>query len=150
MANTGKRWFKGWAQAWLVHMRDPVGLFDDLGPRAFAVMQVMLGGMLASALLHPVIFVTALVYAVMLFAGDPMHGWQIALFIVDLLNLSFSYGAFLYLGWRNMLPNERPRFWTLAAWTPVYWMMLSYAAWCAVWELIRTPHYWNKTTHKTA
>jgi len=142
------RWFKGWAQAWLVHMRDPVSLFDDLGPRAFAVMQIMLGGMLASALLHPVIFVTAIMYAVMLLAGDPMHHWQIALFVVDVLNLSFSYGAFLYLGWRNVLPNERPRFWKLAAWTPVYWMMLSYAAWCAVLELIRTPHYWNKTPHK--
>jgi cellulose synthase/poly-beta-1,6-N-acetylglucosamine synthase-like glycosyltransferase len=142
------RWFKGWAQAWLVHMRDPVSLFDDLGPRAFAVMQLMIGGMLASSLLHPVIFLTAIAYAVKLFSGDPMHRWQVALFIVDVLNLSFSYGVFLYLGWRNIRPTERPRFWKLAAWTPLYWMMLSHAAWCAMWELIRTPHQWNKTPHK--
>lgn len=129
-------------------MRDPVALLDDLGPRSFAVMQLMIGGMLASALLHPLIFLTAAVYAVFLVTGSPLDRWQVALFGLDIVNLAFSYGAFIYLGWHNVLPSERPRFWKLAAAIPFYWMMLSYAAWRAMWELMRTPHTWSKTPHK--
>lgn len=143
-----RRWFKGWAQSWLVHMRRPVDLYDQLGWRAFAVMQIMLGGMLASALLHPLIFIAAVAYAVMLASGLALDRWQIVLFVADVLSLGFSYGAFLYLGWRNIRDSERPRFWKLVAWTPLYWLMLSYAGWCAMLELVRTPHKWNKTPHK--
>lgn len=142
------RWFKGWTQSWLVHMRRPVDLYDQLGLRAFGAVQVMIGGMLAAALLHPVIFATAVGYAVKLALGVPLLQWQMLLFGFDVANLAFSYGAFLYLGWRTMRHDERPRFWRLALWTPVYWMMLSYASWCALWELVRHPHKWNKTPHK--
>src|SRR3954471_7282333 len=29
------RWFKGWAQTWAVHMRNPRRLLRELGPRGF-------------------------------------------------------------------------------------------------------------------
>ena len=32
--------------------------------------------------------------------------------------------------------------------TPVYWMMMSIAAWRAVWQLWRKPHLWEKTPHR--
>jgi hypothetical protein len=31
--------------------------------------------------------------------------------------------------------------------TPVHWLLLSVAAWCAAWELIVSPFRWRKTEH---
>jgi hypothetical protein len=31
--------------------------------------------------------------------------------------------------------------------TPVHWLLLSAAAWCAAWELIFSPFRWRKTEH---
>jgi glycosyltransferase XagB len=30
---------------------------------------------------------------------------------------------------------------------PVYWLLMSLAAWKGAWQLIRRPHYWEKTVH---
>ena len=47
------RWFKGWYQTWLVHMRNPATTARDLGFRNTIVFQLMLAGMAISALVHP-------------------------------------------------------------------------------------------------
>jgi hypothetical protein len=31
--------------------------------------------------------------------------------------------------------------------TPIHWLLLSAAAWCAAWELIFSPFRWRKTEH---
>jgi len=31
--------------------------------------------------------------------------------------------------------------------SPLYWVLISLAAWKAVWQLIVKPHYWEKTVH---
>ena len=30
---------------------------------------------------------------------------------------------------------------------PVYWFMMSFAAWYALWQFIAAPFHWNKTEH---
>jgi cellulose synthase/poly-beta-1,6-N-acetylglucosamine synthase-like glycosyltransferase len=50
------RWLKGWAQTWLVAMRRPMHTIRALGPAGFAVFQLMIAGMLVSALAHPLMF----------------------------------------------------------------------------------------------
>jgi hypothetical protein len=34
--------------------------------------------------------------------------------------------------------------------TPLYWVLLSIAAWCALYELFRAPYRWKKTEHGLA
>ena len=46
------RWFKGWLQTWLVHMRSPAGCFANSGWPGFAVFQLMVGGTVLAALIH--------------------------------------------------------------------------------------------------
>ncbi len=41
---------------WLVHMRDPVALWRDLGPRGFAGMQVLLLGSVLQPMLAPALW----------------------------------------------------------------------------------------------
>ena len=47
------RWFKGWMQTWLVHMREPRRLLRDLGPSGFFAFQLIVGGNALAALVHP-------------------------------------------------------------------------------------------------
>ena len=49
------RWLKGWLQTWLVLMRAPLRLTREMGLRAFLVFQVLIAGMLLSALGHPLL-----------------------------------------------------------------------------------------------
>lgn len=142
------RWLKGWLQTWLVHMRHPARLWSDLGPAAFLLVQVLLAGMFFSALLHPVIFASALVYAGVALAGFDLVKWQLWLLALDGLLLLFSYAVFLVLGWRSLTAKERIGFPIIMVMTPVYWLLISYAAWLALIEFIRYPHRWNKTPHK--
>src|SRR5262245_30676066 len=48
------RWFKGWMQTWLVHMREPRQLSRDLGGAGTVAFQLIVGGNALVPLLHPV------------------------------------------------------------------------------------------------
>ncbi|KRA00461.1 hypothetical protein ASD64_00400 [Mesorhizobium sp. Root157] len=142
------RWFKGWAQTWLVHMRDPVKLATDLGPRSFMIAQVLFAGMLASALLHPLLLLTFAVGLVQLFLSAspaPIHS---GLLIIDVINITCGYLSFLLLGWQTLAKGQRRGFWKIVAFTPIYWAMMSYAGWRAVLQLWRHPFHWEKTPHE--
>ena len=65
------RWLKGFVQTWLVHMREPRALWQELGPRGFFAFQVMVGGTILSALVHPWFYV--------LLAGEMLGGNLLAL-----------------------------------------------------------------------
>ncbi len=141
------RWFKGWLQTWLVHMRHPLRLAADLGWQSFLVAQILMAGLVISALVHPLLLV-ALVYLVarVVFIG-PASGWPVALMTLDAVNIVCGYLSFLLLGRYAMRRHERSSFWHTVLWTPVYWMLLSAAAWRACFQLLRRPHLWEKTPH---
>lgn len=142
------RWFKGWMQTWLVHMRHPAMLAGDLGWASFAVSQVLFLGLLMSALIHPIYLVTmGWIGLRMAFAG-PVDTFDTALFIIDATNIALGYGAFLALGMQTLLPGERRGLWKVVLCTPLYWLLLSAAAWRSIAELYLYPHRWNKTAHR--
>ena len=41
---------KGWLQTWIVHNRDPLRLWRELGATGFCLFQILLGGQLCAAL----------------------------------------------------------------------------------------------------
>jgi hypothetical protein len=58
-----------------------------------------------------------------------------------------SYVILLVLGRRAMLRDEKRKVgWRWVA-LPVYWMMISGAAWRAVFQLHFKPFFWDKTPH---
>ena len=142
------RWFKGWAQCWLVHMRQPRRLLAELGPASFLIAQVLFAGMLASAMLHPVLLGTGLFLVIDLFSYDPTTKLRSALLVIDIFNVACGYLSFLLLGWLTLTNMERLGFWKIILLTPPYWVMLSVAGWRAIWQLWRQPHLWEKTPHE--
>ncbi|TWF53188.1 glycosyltransferase family 2 protein [Neorhizobium alkalisoli] len=143
------RWFKGWVQTWLVLMRDPRRLIRDMGLVPFLILQLLVGGMLVSALLHPLILVFLGVGAIALLEApaNEVSAQALSLFILDSVNIVGSYLTFLGLGIGSMIDHEKQLLGRRWVAVPLYWLMISYAAWRAVLELYRKPFFWSKTPH---
>ncbi|EKF44483.1 glycosyl transferase family protein [Nitratireductor indicus C115] len=142
------RWFKGWAQTWLVHMRDPGAAVRELGLPSFVIMQVLFAGMVLSALAYSIFWATVLglgVYVALDGEFRPGHFW---LLMLDGANVVLGHAAFLYIGWLSLNRTERAGFWKKLLWTPAYWCLMSLAAWRCLWQLYWNPHHWEKTPHK--
>jgi cellulose synthase/poly-beta-1,6-N-acetylglucosamine synthase-like glycosyltransferase len=144
------RWFKGWLQSWLVMMRSPLAISREMGWKAYLVFHLLIGGMLLSSLTHPmfilyILYIVRLIWIEGISALSPM---QIFLFTVDIVNIAASYTVFLLMGTRAMIPHERKLIGRRWLYTPLYWLLLSVAAWRALYELRHKPFVWNKTPHK--
>lgn len=148
MTNIPEHKFKGWMQTWLVHMRDPLLLMRELGAGSFLIGQILFAGMVLSALAHPFLLVTGLILVVDLALARPTGAWKSMLLTVDVVNVACGYLSFLLLGWQVLGLREKLGFWKVVLFTPVYWLMMSAAAWRAVWQLWRKPHLWEKTPHR--
>jgi cellulose synthase/poly-beta-1,6-N-acetylglucosamine synthase-like glycosyltransferase len=144
------RWFKGWAQTWLVHMRSPRTLWKDLGPLSFLLMQILFLGMLVSALVHPVFLFTILYVIVKLAWVGSLANLEIVLVALGFVNILAGYAAFVAIGIATLTLKEKVGIASIALQTPFHWMCLSLAAWLALWEIYRRPHHWNKTHHRPA
>jgi cellulose synthase/poly-beta-1,6-N-acetylglucosamine synthase-like glycosyltransferase len=144
------RWFKGWMQTWLVHSRSPRRLLRELHPGGFIAFQLIVGGNALAALVHP-IFIAGLIYVAMYgfpgwFSED--HGPAPA--VVYTGSIAVGYLASCFPGWlglrrRGLLDIS----WVLLA-TPLHWILLSVAAWRALWQLAVAPYAWEKTEHGLA
>jgi cellulose synthase/poly-beta-1,6-N-acetylglucosamine synthase-like glycosyltransferase len=142
------RWLKGWMQTYLVHMRQPGALWRELGARRFLGLQVLMGGLILSTLVHPWFYVLALFDV----ALGPAPGlsdtalWR-ALWVFGLLNLVAGYATAVVLGWAAALNRGGARLAAHAALMPVYWLAISLAAYRALYQLVRDPYLWEKTAH---
>lgn len=145
------RWFKGWMQTWLVHMRDPGRLLYELGLPGFLAFQLMVGGNALAALVHP-LFMAGLIYVVAS-GGDIWRGDNAAVVVLGALygtTAVIGYLSSAFLGLLGLLRRGLGS----AAWvlllTPLYWLMLSLAAWRALYQLFFAPYRWEKTAHGLA
>ena len=103
------RWLKGWLQTWLVLMRAPLRLGGEMGWGPFAIFQVLVAGMLLSALGHPLLIGFVGWGAVEIARGSFRSGPPVreALFGIDLINFFGCYLAFVLLARKVMIPEER-------------------------------------------
>ncbi len=143
------RWYKGWMQTWLVHMRRPLRLLRELSPAGAVAFQLFLACNVLAALIHP-LFMAALCYY--LFARPPLvavaaMGHEATVFIATMLAGYASTIALDLVGLRRrrLLAHA----WVLLL-TPLYWFLLSFAAWRALFQLLFAPQLWEKTEHGLA
>ena len=141
------RWLKGWMQTWIVHMRRPRELLADLGPSGFLAFQLLMGGMVLSALVDPWFYL-------MLALGDggglfamPGDALSRVLWVVGLLNIALGYAAAIALGMASVVRRGWKALALHALLMPAYWLMVSLAAYRALGQLATRPFYWEKTEH---
>ena len=145
------RWFKGWMQTWLVHMRHPLQLWRDFGPAGFLVFQLVIGGTVLAAMVHGT-FAVALAWHIAsgwLWAGKSSAGELLVtgLHAVTLVSGYTISGTLALIGLarRRMMSCARA-----LLLMPLYWVLLSVAAWRALFHLILEPYAWEKTDHNLA
>ena len=141
------RWCKGWLQTWLVHMRQPLRLIDEIGFRDFVVFQLLFIGLVISGIGHPV-FLLALAFGLSdIFTSGWPQGAKAMLLALDLFNAVGGIALFLALSYQALTPIERrtlPRSYPMIL---IYWPMIAFATLRAVWQLATNPHQWEKTPH---
>ena len=140
------RWVKGYIQTWLVHMRHPVQLGRGLGWRRFWSFQFVVAGTFITFLLNPFYWALTTVWvftqAQLIRDVYPAFLYFVASFGLFIGNFVFVYANAAGAMWRG---NDRLVKYALL--TPLYWGLMSIAAWRGLFQLVTRPHYWEKTTH---
>jgi cellulose synthase/poly-beta-1,6-N-acetylglucosamine synthase-like glycosyltransferase len=140
------RWYKGYMQTWLVHMRHPLRLLQQLGPIGFVTFNVLVGGTPFMALVNPVFWVLLLFWVSLKLAviGGLFPGliYYPAMFCMIFGNFVVLYTTIVVVG-----VSGQVRLLLSVLLSPVYWAMMSIAAIKAFVQLISAPSLWEKTTH---
>lgn len=143
------RWVKGYMQTYLVHMRNIGQFIRTKGVMQNLIFQLTVGGKLLFMLLNPVMWVITLSYFIAFrYAGPTIEAIYIPP-VSYLAVISFIFGNFLFL-YCYMIACAKRKQWDLMKYVaiiPLYWIMMSTAAFIALYQLIIKPHYWEKTFH---
>lgn len=140
------RWIKGYMQTYLVHMRDPIWLWRSVGPIGFFGFQFFVGMAPLTLLISPILWT---LFATWLIA-DPV--WLEAVFPptvlgIALFNLLMANLLYIYFG---VVSAFKRRLYNLALFgllQPIYWVLHSWSAYIALYQLFHKPHFWEKTEH---
>jgi hypothetical protein len=135
-------------QTLLVHTRQPFRLVGEMGFVGTMTFLAFLGGTLLSALVHPI---SIGVVAWQAWSGELLDwsGGPVADTLVALSagNLVIGYAGAMVL---TLVSAVRRRAWGLIPWivfVPLYWLLISFAAYRALLQLLTDPHKWEKTEH---
>ncbi len=145
-AKQRSRWHKGYLQTWLVHMRQPRRLWSELGPSGFVQFNLFVGGTPLLALLNPIFWTLTVLW----FLTTSMAIGELfppVIYYPALLCWVLGNSAITYLSVLSVQTSEQPSLGGAALLTPAYWVMMSIAAYKALWQLVRDPSLWEKTTH---
>lgn len=140
------RWYKGYLQTMLVHLRNPAGLRREIGTKAILRLLNMTGGVPLTSVCNLVFWFTMLVWVlgrppVIAMIFPPMTYYVcLALFLI---------GAPLSVYSGLVVTKElgKPHLWPAALLTPLYWLLQAVAAVKAIYQLVFRPFFWEKTVH---
>jgi len=145
-----RRWLKGWMQTIAVHTREPRRLFRELGAaRALAALALMLGAALGG-LLGPALSAYALWRGLdgeLFAAKTTLQAGGNALALVLLFSgfQAVVIPIVLALHGRGL-----QRLYRSLLLLPLYYCLVSIAAWVALVDLALRPFHWSKTEHGLA
>jgi glycosyltransferase XagB len=133
-------------QTLIVHSREPIFFWRDLGPRRAVAATTLIVGAIFGCLFWPA-FAVETILRVVTVGQDSMSRWRE---ISDV----FTYILALSGVWTILLPaviaarirrlNVPTGMFLLL---PVYYLFVTAATWTAILDLVLRPHYWAKTAH---
>jgi len=140
------RWVKGYIQTYLVHMRHPLQLWRALGPKAFFSFTMVVGGTPFGFLVNPIFWsLTALWF--LAHAGFIRSLYPAPVFYLGMASLLVGNIAFILLNVAGCLRRGYYGMVKYALVSPLYWALMSVAAWKGFLQLFTNPFYWEKTVH---
>jgi len=143
------RWLKGFMQTCIMHSREPLETWRQLGSGGFAGATAMVFGTVASALCYP--FFTAIAIVELARRPPGPEDWLQRLWhLTSLTVFVFGFAVMIVPGFLAVRRRELWRLMPLVPLLPLYYTLVSAAPWRALWELVRDPFRWNKTEHGRA
>ncbi len=142
------RWMKGWMQTAGVHLRRPWRLWREVGPVKSLGVALIAGGNVLTALVYPLLLVEIALFAMRAgLAANVSDVLQNKLMSLHLAAISAGYLSTAVIGLMGLARRRQMRHAWILLLAPLYWGLLSIAAWRALWQLLREPHRWEKTQH---
>ncbi len=142
------RWIKGYIQTFLVHNRHPLAFLKKHGIHAL-IFQLVIGLRITFMVINPFLWLTTIAYFTLYrYVGPQIEAiyppiiFYMAVFSAVIGNFMFFYNYMIGCAKRDR--------WDLVKYiylVPFYWLMISFAAVKAVYQLVVKPHYWEKTHH---
>jgi cellulose synthase/poly-beta-1,6-N-acetylglucosamine synthase-like glycosyltransferase len=143
------RWYKGYLQTFLIHLRSPREVTEDMGWRGVLHLCAFVGSTPVLAVLNPFFWGLTIVW----FIAHPVFLIEIfpaPVYYVGLVLWAFGNFLLWYLTILTARVTSRDTLVFTAVLVPVYWVMMSIAAVKAMWQLVVTPSFWEKTAHGLA
>lgn len=140
------RWYKGYLQTWLVHMRRPVDVHRELGWRGAFGLHLFVLGTPLTALINPLFWGLAILWFVQKPSGVAAL-FPPAVYYVALTCFVFGNAAVIYVNVLTTQVINQPNLLKAGLLVPAYWIMMSIAAVKAAFQLVFKPSYWEKTSH---
>ena len=144
--NQRSRWYKGYLQTWLVHMRHPVLLARQIGWRGFLEFNAFVGGTPLFSLINVAFWALTVawfsVHPALIKELFPAVVYYPALFCFVIGNMTMAY---LYVIAARI--SKQPSLVWTALLVPLYWLMMGLAAVKALWQLAVSRSLWEKTIH---
>lgn len=140
------RWYKGYLQTMLVHLRNPVALRDEIGTIATLRLINMTGGVPLTSATNLLFWFTMVVWVL----GRPTFVAELFPPLTYYICLAlFIVGAPLsiFVGLIATQALGKPHLWWAALLAPLYWILQSVAALKALYQLAFRPFFWEKTVH---
>lgn len=142
-------WIKGYIQSFFVHIRSQRGFMRSIREPHLFTFILVVGGKTLSVFINPFLWIMTISY----FIFRPIAGGFIeSFFPTPIFYIGFFtlfLGNFIYF-YNYMIGCERRGYLHLIKYaylTPFYWLMMSFAAWKALYQLLVKPYYWEKTQH---
>ena len=148
------RWMKGFMQVCVAHSRTPAAHWRALGPVRFLAAIALTAGTVVAALSYPVLGTAALVtLALGLRDGRFLHPGTPVEIAGAALGLVLFVSGVLAIYLPATLGVLRRGWWPLLVWVPalpLYYVLISAAAWRGLVEMVTHRFRWNKTEHGLA
>lgn len=139
------RWIKGYFQTYLVHMRNPLRLWKQMGPKGFLSFQLVIGGTF-TFLINPIFWGLTTLFTITQW-GVIRELFPGFIFYAAITQLVIGNFVFIYANIAGTIHRGYFRLVRHALFSPIYWGFMSIAAWKGFWQLIVNPFYWEKTEH---
>ncbi len=143
------RWYKGYLQTSIVHMRNPRHLRRDLGLKA-VLRLINLTGLVP--VLNSFNFLLWSAMVVWLVARPDVITLMFPpiTYYTSLALLAVAAPLSIFAGLITTVALGKPYLWWAALLVPAYWMLQSIAALKALYQLFFRPSYWELTVHGLA
>jgi cellulose synthase/poly-beta-1,6-N-acetylglucosamine synthase-like glycosyltransferase len=140
------RWIKGYMQTYLYQMRHPLLLYRRMGRSAFTVFQLFVGGATLVLLLNPIyLAITAVWFTTSL--ASIQHVFPGPILYTSVAGFFAGNAAFTLVNIAGCIARRNYEDVKWAMLSPIYWLLMSMAAYKALYQLIVKPFYWEKTVH---